>query len=146
MATRMSISNSVWTAIKASEWALERVLNFPTELIVIRADVYAPDPFTSGQRDCFITLHFRKGPGRLFGSIQTWVLLCGDGRNQLPGEQWSPQRVRIISDGQTGPGNRQSFHFSTGGVMLDDDDDICSRDANTAWIEADKRRIQYARV
>ena len=138
MATRISITNSVWTAITAAERALEHLFNYTAELTITRVDVYAPDPFAPSRRDCFITLHFRKGPGRLFGSIQAWVLLRGDGHTQISGEQWNPERLKIISTGQTGPGSGQAFRFEDW-TMSDDPE----AEAATAWAEADKRRLQY---
>ena len=138
MATRISITSSVWAAITATERALENLFNYQAELTVTRVDVYAPDPFASSQRDCFITLHFRRGPGWLFGSIQTWVLLRGDGRTPISGEQWIPERLRIISSGRTGPGNGRAFRFD-GWTMSDDPE----TGAATAWAKADKRRTQY---
>ncbi|MDP1688926.1 MAG: hypothetical protein Q8L47_02240 [bacterium] len=141
MATRISITNSVWTAITAAERALEHWFNYTSDLTVIRVDVCAPDPFAPSRRDCYVTLHFRKGPGRLFGSFQAWVLLRGDGSIQNFGEQWSPERLRIISTGRTGPGSGQAYRFENW-TMSDDPDS----EADTAWAEADKRRIQYNTV
>lgn len=56
MATRMFITNSVWTAITATERALEHLFNYMADLTVIRVDVYAPDPFAPSRRDCFTIL------------------------------------------------------------------------------------------
>lgn len=140
MATRISITNSVWTATKAAERALEHLFNYSAELTVTGVNVDAPDPFAPSWRDCFITIHFRKGPGRLFGSIQAWVLLRKDGHTQIHGEQWSPERLRIISTGRTGPGSNQAFRFE-GWTMSEDPE----ADAQAAWAEANLRRIQYYR-
>ena len=121
MATRMSISNSVWTAIEASKRSLKEIFRDVPErnLHVIRIDVDAPEPFAPGQRDVFVTLAFRKGPGRLFGSIRTWILLFSDGRRELPGEQWYPKRLRIISTSRTGPGVNYAFGFTDDLIHVD---------------------------
>lgn len=143
MATRISITNSVWIAIEASKRALKELFRDLPErnLHVMRVDVNAPEPFAPGQRDVFVTLHFRKGPGRLYGSIQTWVLLFSDGHRTLPGEQWFPKRLRIISTSRTGPGTNEAFGFTGDLIHVD-----FPSEAEFAWAEADKRRIQYART
>lgn len=142
MAARMSVTNSVWEAIKATERALKQLFKDLPErnLHVMRVDVNAPDPFAPGQRDVFVTLHFRKGPGRLYGSIQAWVLLFSDNHQGIPGEQWFAKRLRIISTSRTGPGTNEAFGF-TGDLIHED----FPSEAEFAWAEADKRRIQYAR-
>ena len=140
--TNISISSSVWSAVKATEQILENVLqDNDRDVEILRVDINASEPFGENgeKRDCFVKLFFARGS--LYGSIKVWILLQNDGRRRLTGFCWTPTLARVISIGRQGPGSGQSFRFQNGVVSP-----YYGEEADLAWWQASQRRILQSRI